>query len=191
MRSLKCAVYVKPNSRKKTATIDHISYVYNHLGVKYPKGLYWIIASDTNDLKLDMILNLSPNFKKLVTKYTRLNPPRIIDPIVTDLGKFYQAPIVLPPLDNDPDKNGKPSDHKIIKMKPISNVNNKPARTKCEVTFRPFPDNGIAKLGDWFKTHDWINVTSAVSANEKSAILQNTCMEALNKYLPTKNNFIH
>ena len=180
------AVYVKPNSRKKTETIDHISDVYNQLGVKYPKGLHWIIAGDTNDLKLDMILHLSPNFKQLVTKCTRLNPPRILDPIITDLGKFYQAPLILPPLDNDPEKNGKPSDHKIIKMKPISNVNNKPARTKREVTFRPLPESGMKKLGDWFLTQEWKNVTSAESSNEKAAILQNTCMEALNKYLPTK-----
>ena len=128
------AVYVKPNSRKKTATLDHISDVYNQLGVKYQKGFYWIIAGDTNDLKLDMILNLSPNIKQMVTSFTRLNPPRILDTIITDLGKFYQTPFVLPPLDSDPEKNGKPSDHKIVKVIPISNVNNKPARSKHEVS---------------------------------------------------------
>ena len=114
------------------------------------KGLYWIIAGDTNDLKLDMILQLSPDMKQLVTDYTRMNPPRIIDPIITTLGKFYQKPTVLPPLDNDPDKDGKPSDHKIVKMIPISSINNKPARTKREVKFRPFPESGMKGLKDWF-----------------------------------------
>ena len=41
---------------------------------------------------------------------------------MTTLGQYYQKPEVLPPLDQDPDKNGKPSDHKIVKMKPINTV---------------------------------------------------------------------
>ena len=146
------AIYSKPNSKKKTATLDHISDVYNQMGVKYQNGLHWIIAGDTNDLKLDMILQLSPNMKQLVTDFTRMNPSRMIDPILTTLGKFYQKPVVLPPLDNDPDKDGKLSDHKIVKMSPISTINNKPARTKREVTFRPFPESGIKALESWFNS---------------------------------------
>ena len=119
------ALYSKPNSRKKTARIDHITDVYNQLGVKKKKIiLYWIIGGDANELKLDMILQLSHNMKQMLTDFTRLNPPRILD-----LGKFYQKPLILDPLDNDPNKNGSPSDHKIIKLSPISNINNKPARS--------------------------------------------------------------
>ena len=129
------SIYSKPNSKKKTATLNHITDVYNHMNIKYKKGLHWILAGDTNDLKLDVILQLSSEMKQLVTEVTQLNPPRILDPLITTLGRYYQKPLVLPPLDNDPDKSGSPSDHKIIKMKPISNINNKPARTKREVTF--------------------------------------------------------
>ena len=180
------SVYSKPNSKKKTAAIDHISDVYNQLGVKYKKGLYWIIAGDTNKMKLDMILQLNSNMKQMVTNFTRLNPPRILDPIITDLGKYYQKPLVLPPLDIDPYKNCKPSDHKIIKMNPISNVNNKPARSKREVKFRPYPESGLTKMKQWFEVQQWENVTNATSAHEKAAILQSTYMDAFTKYLPTK-----
>ena len=180
------AIYSKPNSKKKTATLDHISDVYNQMGVKYQNGLHWIIAGDTNDLKLDVILQLSSDMKQLVTDFTRMNPPRIIDPIITTLGKFYQKPIVLPPLDNDPDKDGKPSDHKIVKIIPISSINNKPGRTKREVTFRPFPESGMKALESWFNSQNWENVMNAVSAHEKAAILQDTCMKALDSHLPTK-----
>ena len=180
------SVYSKPNSKKKTATIDHISDVYNQLGVKYKKGLYWIIAGDTNKMKLDMILQLNSNMKQMVTNFTRLNPPRILDPTITDLGKYYQKPLVLPPLDIDPDKNCKPSDHKIIKMNPISNVNNKPARSKREVKFRPYPKSELTKMKQWFEVQQWENVTNATSAHEKAAILQSTCMDAFKKYLTIK-----
>ena len=180
------ALYMKPNSKKKTATIDHISDVYNQLGLKYQKGLHWIIAGDANDLKLDMILQLSNNMKQMVSNFTRLNPPQILDPIITDLGKFYHKPIILPPLDNDPDKNGKPSDHKIVKMSSISNINNKPARSKRELTFRPLPESRMKKMKEWFEVQQWENVIKVTSAHKKTEILQNTCIEALDKYLPTK-----
>ena len=62
---------------------------------------YCILAGDTNDIKMDAILNLSPDFKSAVTKPTRLNPDRILDNIMTDLSKWYQTPECLPPLDAD------------------------------------------------------------------------------------------
>ena len=54
------SIYSKPNSKKKTATLDHIAETYNFLNAKYGRGLYWILAGDTNDMKLDPILHLHP-----------------------------------------------------------------------------------------------------------------------------------
>ena len=180
------AVYSKPYSKKKTITLDHISDVFNLMSVKYMKGLHFIISGDTNDLKLDQILQLSPKMNQVVKDFTRLNPPRILDPIITTLGQYYQKPLVLPPLDPDPDKNGKPSDHKIVKMKPINTIENKPARTKWQVTFRPIPESGIEKMTQWANSQDWATVIHATSAHDKASILQDTLMKALDKYLPQK-----
>ena len=49
-----------------------------------------------------------------------MNPPRIFDPIITTLSDYYQLPKCLPPLDADPDSNGKPSDHMMVEMEPVS-----------------------------------------------------------------------
>ena len=38
------SVYCKPDSRKKTLLLDHISQVYNLLCSKYKRGLHWIIC---------------------------------------------------------------------------------------------------------------------------------------------------
>ena len=57
-----CAVYCKPSSKKKTLLLDHIADAYNVLGKKYGKGLHYVIAGDTNDLKLDSILSLDSRF---------------------------------------------------------------------------------------------------------------------------------
>ena len=116
---------------------------------KYARGLHWIIAGDYNELKIDSILNITPRFKQIVTQPTRLNPPRILDKIITTLSKYYQEPIILPPLDNDPDKNGKPSDHNIVVMSAINVVNNKPGREFREIIYRPITEVGIEKMDSW------------------------------------------
>ena len=64
------AMYVKPKSKKITATIDHIADVYNTLRAKYGHGLHWILAGDTNQIKLGPILRLNHNLKSIVK-----NPP--------------------------------------------------------------------------------------------------------------------
>ena len=131
------SLYSKPKSKHKTAMVDHIAETYNFLNAKYGKGLYWILAGDTNDLKLEPILSLSPNLKSVVRNPTRLNPDRILDNIVTDMSNWYQSPECLPPLDADLGSGGKPSDHLIVVMESISEINNKPARVQREVTIRP------------------------------------------------------
>ena len=40
------SLYCKPNSRKKTALLDHIAEVYQLMNTKYARGLHWIIAED-------------------------------------------------------------------------------------------------------------------------------------------------
>ena len=67
------SVYVKPSNRKKTATIILISEVYNTLNNKYGRGTFWIIAGDTNNLKLGPILSLKYFLKSVVKTPTRLN----------------------------------------------------------------------------------------------------------------------
>ena len=158
------------------------------MSVKHQKGLHFIIAGDTNDLKLDAILQLSSKMKQVVTDFTRLNPPRILDPIITTLSNYYQKPLILPPLDSDPDKNGKPSDYKIVKMKPINTVENISARDKRQVTFRPIPDSGLNKLIKWAENEMWENVINVKSTHVKAKNMQDTLLNATNKFLPIKTS---
>ena len=69
---------------KKTLLLDHIAESYHLLCSKYQRSLIFILAGETNDLKLDSILNLSPNIKQLATTTTGMNPPRILDHIITN-----------------------------------------------------------------------------------------------------------
>ena len=123
--------------------LDLISEAFNILSKKYGRGVHFIIAGDTNDLRLDTILSLSPNFRQIVQDWTRLNPPALLDPIQTTLSNYYQVPQCLDPLDPDPDKNGKKSDHRIVLAKPVNIINNRSARRFREVKVRPFPRSGM------------------------------------------------
>ena len=181
-----CALYSKPGSKKKSLLLDHISESFSILSKKFGKGLHFVIAGDSNDLKLDSILSLSPKMSQIVQNWTRLNPPAILDPILTTLSNYYQVPLCLDPLDPDPDKNGKASDHKIVLVKPITVINNRSARKFREIKVRPFTDSGMEKMRNWFMEQSWDQVFKEESANEKANIFQQLLLKALDDFFPEK-----
>ena len=91
-----CAIYSKPDSRKKNLLLDHISDAYNILKKRYSDGLHFVLSGDTNDLNLSSILNLDANFSQIVNEWTRLDPPAILDPVIMTMSKFYQCFLRLP-----------------------------------------------------------------------------------------------
>ena len=102
------------------------------------------------------------------------------------MSNYFQEPDILPPLDNDPDKNGKPSEHKIVVMKPIDMVNNNPARTKREVTVRPLPESGLNKLGEWLRSTNWEKVNIAKTAHEKAEAFEAEMLAICEETVPKK-----
>ena len=71
---------------------------------------------------------------------------KILDPVITTLASYFQKPQCLPPLDSDPDSNGKPSDHRIVLVKPISAIDNQCSRTTKDITVRPITEIGMNKM---------------------------------------------
>ena len=180
------SIYSKPNSRKKTALLDHISDTFTFLSSKYDQGLHWLLAGDTNDLKLDTILSLHPNMRQVVTKRTRLKskPPGILDTITTTLSNYYQIPEVYPPLRSDTGMSE--SDHLIVMMSPIDRINNKSARVNRSVMVRKMPESKILVLEETFRNFDWSKLYAAESAHEKAEIFQTTILEKLDEIIPEK-----
>ena len=102
------------------------------------------------------------------------------------LSQFYQEPLVLDPLDPDPDKNGKKSDHRIVLMKPINAINNKSARYTKVIKVRPIPQSGIDKMRSWIMDETWDQVYSAESSHDKASIFQNMLLEKFEMFFPKK-----
>ena len=181
-----CALYCKPNSKRKSLLLDHISDAYNILSTKYGRGLHFVLAGDTNDLKLDSILNLHPSFVQIVHKWTGMDPPAILDPIIMTFSNLYQEPVCLEPLDADPDKCGVKSDHRIVVARPITTINNKCGRQTRKIKFRPFPESGMIKMKEWFIDQTWQEVYRAESAHDKAEIFQTMLINKLDEIFPVK-----
>ena len=181
-----CSLYCKPNSKMKTRLLDHISVAYSILSSKFTTGLHFILAGDTNELKLDSILQLSPRMKQMVVGMTRMDPPRMLDPIITTLGCYYQVPEILAPLGADPNTNGKASDHKIPVMRPINTIDNQCSRIFNKIKVRPIHKSGVQNLRNWFESQDWASNLATQSIDEKAELLLSQVLEAVNKCLPEK-----
>ena len=184
------AIYVKPSSRKKTATIDHIAEVYSTLNTKYGRGTFWIIAGDTNNLKLGPILTLNSKLKSVVKKPTRMNQKNpqkssILDNIITDLHKWYQEPKCLPAIAADPGK-GKPSDHLTVLYLPINVINNLAQRSNRRITVRPITQSGIQLFGLWIKSQSWEAAKETCDVNKKTEYVFDLLKKQALRCLPTK-----
>ena len=178
-------------SRKKTATINHIAETYNFLNTKYGRGTFWIIAGDSNELKLGPILALNSNLRSVVKKSTRINvknPSKstILDNIITDLHRWFQEPLCLPQINADTVR-GKPSDHLTVVMEPLNVINNKPSRQIKNITVRPIPESGLDKLGLWIKNQQWKELEEAHDIDTKVNIFHSEVMKQINIHLPEKN----
>merc|ERR1712127_960894 len=93
---------------------------------------------------------------------------KMIDPVIMTMSSYYMEPQVIPPLDADPDKDGKPADHKIVLQKPISTIENKSARITREIKVRPMPQSGIDRFREWLIDQECEQVFAEVSAHKKA-----------------------
>ena len=128
---------------------------------------------------------MSPSLKQVVKIPTRTNPEATLDKIITTLSEFYLPPTNLPPLDNDIEGNGKPSDNLIIEMRPINSLENHKPKYKV-ITFRPLPESGLLQLKQWLQTETWQLLYLKETAHEKAELLQTTLLEKINLFLPEK-----
>ena len=183
------AIYSKPGSKHKSDLLDHISEAFHTLSARFGKGLHFCIAGDTNEL------NLHPSLVQVVTKPTRIDPKSgsevILDPIITTLSVYYQEPLCLEPLDADPDKDGKKSDHRIVLFKPINVINNKSARITREVKSRPITQSGIEEMRAWMMDQDWNEIFKAETAHEKAPLFQKILIQKYESIFPEKTRKIN
>ena len=186
VRKIAVASVYYTKATKRSEFIDHISEAYTLLSAKFGPNLDFAICGDFNRLNIKPILNLSPNLKQLVTVPTRRNPDAILENIISTLEYFYLAPFTISPLDNDENKNGKPSDHLPVVFKPIDDIAN--CRNKYRtIKFRPLPQSGLDQFENWIKEQNWSEIYDLETAHLKAEKLQSMLLTQLDACLPEKN----
>ena len=122
----------------------------------------------------------------MVRVITRRNHDATLDVIITNLPSLYHPPVTLPPLDNDDNQSGKPSDHLIVVMEPLSSeFPTLPKRYKV-IKYRPFPDSGIRDMGQWIQSQSWHPIFSIADPNLKAKIFEEMIMEKVDFFFPEK-----
>ena len=180
------SVYYSSTQTRRSDFLDHISEAYHILCGKYGSDLKFIISGDFNRMNVKPILNLSSDLRQVVQVVTRTNPDATLDLIITNLQSLYHPPTTMPPLDHDENVSGKPSDHLIVVMRPLSNTNpNQVVRYKT-VKYRPFPDSGIRDMGQWVQSQNWKEIYSESDPNLKAEKFEKMVMEKVNIFFPEK-----
>ena len=82
--------------------------IYNGAGV--------IIGGDINNLPVEKIRCCYPDLKNLVADPT--HGSRVLDVVISNLHISYDKAAILPPIQPDDPRHGKPSDHKVAIVRP-------------------------------------------------------------------------
>ena len=98
---------------------------------------------------------------------TRLKPDAILDPIISTLHALYLDPVTMPPINNNLG-DGKPSDHLIVLMRPISAQLSAPPRQYYTVQTRPITESGIKQFGQWLIGYSWHELYRCKDVNSKA-----------------------
>ena len=101
-------------------------------------------------MNIKPILHLSPTLNQLISVPTRKNPDAILENIISTQGYLYFPAFTISPLDNDQNKNGKPSDNLPVVFYPIANIEANKFKYRT-INFRPLTESGIESFVIWIK----------------------------------------
>ena len=182
-RILVCSFYSPPNSKKNLKLTDHLISTLHMLSTKYPDAPI-IMGADKNRMDLHPLLNCGLRLKNMVDISTRKGA--ILDVIITNIPKYYNSAIVVPPVPCDDPSSGVPSDHWVPICYPHMDRHRPPLRRFKSVTYRPLPDDGIRKYGQWITSESFAGVGADMDSTEHAQVLQDLLLGKLDKFCPTR-----
>ena len=112
---ISCCFYSPPRSKKRSALVDHITLTLQNLLSIHPNAGI-LISGDRNSLEIPTLLNIEPSLRQLVKQPTK--GFKILDIIISNLQRFYDEPVIVPPIQPDNLNKGSPSDHNGVFVTP-------------------------------------------------------------------------
>ena len=182
LKIILCCFYSPPNSKQKSALIDHIQLEYNRLVKEHPNA-FAVITGDKNDLNAKKILKINPRFKQIVDVPTR--KAKTLDVVFSDIWNMFEKPTTIPPIAPDKDDIGSPSDHLGVLVTPINNWSNS-ERTAKVIKFRTFPDSQIREFGRRIVQENWKMLEEKLDPTELVDRFERISGTMVEKYLPMK-----
>ena len=160
---ISCCFYSPPRSKKRSALVDHITLTLQNLLSIHPNAGI-LISGDRNSLEIPTLLNIEPSLRQLVKQPTK--GFKILDIILSNLQRFYDEPVIVPPIQPDNLNKGSPSDHNGVFVTPHTNPSEPQLRTKIVKTIRPLPESLITVFGQKLQNEDWTNLDPSLNSTE-------------------------
>ena len=176
--------YVSPRARNKQQIIEHIIDTIHTLRANYSNEVHFLISGDFNRLNINDILDCYGALKQVCSVPTR--NAATLEIVLTDLHTLYHPPTTLPPLQVDPDKLGKDSDHNVVLFAPKSDPKYKVERKKKVIRTRPLPDQQISKFEQELAMYPWDEVFLDKSVDKQVELFHKWLSCNLDKYFPEK-----
>ena len=179
-----CSFYSPPNNGRNTRLADYLVGALQMLSTKYPDAGI-IMGADKNKMDISPILNCGLRLRQEVNENTRQGS--ILDILIMNLSRFYNSPIIAPPLNPDDPTKAKPSDHSVPIAIPHTDRHNPPSRNYTFHTVRPLPLSGLNKFSQWISAEEWGGIRDVkLSSTEQAAQFEKMLQENLNLHCPQK-----
>ena len=178
-----CSFYSPPRSRLRSKLKDHIIGTLQMLTTKYD-GCGIILGADKNKMDISQLLNTNLKLKQIVSRPTRKK--EILDICLTNLFSFYNAPIIVPPVQPDIPGQGVPSDHSVPLCVPHTDPHNPPARVYKTIISRPLPDSKVREFGQWLIGESWECLQEKEPPTEQVKVFEKIINDQLDCFFPQK-----
>ena len=123
-------------------------------------------------MDISSLLNTNLKLKQIVSQATR--KLEILDIVLTNLFTYYNAPIIILPVQPVVPGQGVPSDHSVPLCIPHRDPHNPPACVYRTVISRPLPDSKIREFGQWLTTKSWDLILEEDNPTEQVKVFEKT-----------------
>ena len=103
-----------------------------------------------------------------------------------NLSRFYNSPVIAPPISPDDPSTGKDSDHSVPVCVPHTDRFNPPTRSYRHVKYRPLPDSSVSKFGQWITGETWDQIGDNLSPSEQVESFEALVCGKLDIFCPEK-----
>ena len=175
--------YYPPASRMKKKFSSHIISTLTSLMNIYQDAEIFI-AGDKNKMDFSDVFLAFPRLKNIQVKNTYRD--RNLDWMLTTMCNYYQVPIVVKPVSCDKPLYGKPSDHLVPVVYPLTGSLGEEKNVYTMKICRPMPESGINYFINSVATFNWNVVLDTADVELQDKMLLELLNSALDNCLPMK-----